>query len=750
MANMVSADVTAFADELRADLLTFVDPGTEPEITARGGGLLVRWSHDFDEREASVTWDRAREQWVVEHDGKRIDYVAFVAGPDLADLRALAKNIVQVLGRRRSDRYVPGRAHLSGGADEDAATLVERSSVPEDEATKIVFVTGDAGAGKSRMLSELTYEAAVRYLRGESDYLYLNVSAQGRGLARLNEALATELQDVRARMTYHSVARLVRHGRLRLIVDGFDELIGGQGSYEEAFGSLAGFIEELDGRGSVIAAARSVYYEQEFLARTNSSSELGSLLWSLVPVEMRLWGTVEVEAYLQHFSPDVRDRVRSLRDSPDAEGTLLDKPLFLARTCELMEAENQSIETGRPLLAQLVDAYVQREVSSKLVGQHGQYLSGEQYVELLKEIAIEMWRQKTRELNRSTLHDLVSIFAQVHDLPTEAQQNLIDAAPSRAMLMLGTKPGTVAFEHDLFFGFFLAKPVEEALARGSQEAASILRRANLPVEAARAAVGGIVESGTSGQDILSVLALVVDPNDSFAEVVGRNAGTLAAEVLRLRGSAEPDLMVQNVTFADADTSGLAVRGASLANIRFERSDLRNTRFESCVAQGVTWHLVVIDPETTLLDFTGVTPADFVGLRVAGSQGVEQDFVASSILRRLQDCGLGADVDEVRTRDVADGVVAVVEKLARHYSRSNMLCTDDGAIGSVIDTPVWQRVIRAAEESGVVRREPRATSGRPKTFYRRMVLPETLLAGLVEDASVPHAVADFWSRLTDAA
>ncbi|MGW2119685.1 hypothetical protein, partial [Streptomyces zhihengii] len=30
------------------------------------------------------------------------------------------------------------------------------------------------------------------------------------------------------------------------------------------------------GRGSVIAAARSVYYEQEFLARTNSSSELGS------------------------------------------------------------------------------------------------------------------------------------------------------------------------------------------------------------------------------------------------------------------------------------------------------------------------------------------------------------------------------------------------------------------------------------------------------------------------------------------
>ncbi|MFB7542609.1 NACHT domain-containing protein [Streptomyces zaomyceticus] len=745
---MVSADVTAaFAEEMREDLLTFVDPGTEPEIAVRNGGLSLRWSHDFADREASVTWDRAREQWIVEHDDKRVDYASFVAGPELADLRALAKNIVQVLGRRRINRYVPGRARLSGGVDEDAATLVERASVPEDEATKIVFVTGDAGAGKSRMLSELTYEAAVRYLRGESDYLYLNVSAQGRGLARLNEALATELQDLRARMTYHSVARLVRHGRLRLIVDGFDELIGGQGSYEEAFGSLAGFIEELDGRGSVIAAARSVYYEQEFLARTNSSSELGSLLWSLVPVEMRLWGAVEVDAYLEHFSQTVRNRVRSLRDSPGAEGKLLNKPLFLARTCELMEAENQSIETGRPLLAQLVDAYVQREVSSKLVGQHGQYLSGEQYIELLTEIAIEMWRQKTRELNRATLHDLVSIFAQVHELPTEAQQNLIDAAPSRAMLMLGTKPGTVAFEHDLFFGFFLAKPIEEALGRGSQDTASILRRANLPVEAARAAVEGFAESGTSGQEILSVLALAVDPNDSFVEVVGRNAGTLAAEVLRLRGAAEADLMVQNVTFADADTSGLAVRGASLVNIRFERSDLRNTRFESCIAQGVTWHLVVVDPETTRLGFAGVSPADFVGLRVVGSHGVEQDFVASSILRRLQDCGLGSDIDEVRTRNVADDVVAVIEKIARHYSRSNMLCIDDGAVGAIADTPAWDRVINAAEESGVMRREPRVTSGRPKTFYRRMVLPETLLAGLVEDAQVPHSVADFWSRLT---
>ncbi|MFI0114218.1 MULTISPECIES: NACHT domain-containing protein [Streptomyces griseus group] len=750
MADMVNADVTAFAEVLRADLMTFVDPGTEPEITARGGGLLVRWSHDFDEREALFTWDGSREKWVVEQDGKRVDYASFIAGPELADLRALAKNIVQVLGRQRSGRYVPGRARLSGGVDEDAATLVERSSVSEDEATKIVFVTGDAGAGKSRMLSELTYEAAVRYLRGESSYLYFNVSAQGRGLARLNEALATELQDLRARMTYHSVARLVRHGQLRLIVDGFDELIGGQGSYEEAFGSLAGFIEELDGRGSVIAAARSVYYEQEFLARTNSSSELGSLLWSLVPVEMRLWGTVEVDAYLQGFAPAVRTRVRSLRDSPEAEGTLLDKPLFLARTCELMEAENQSIESGRPLLGQLVDAYVQREVSSKLVGQHGQYLSGEQYVELLTEIAIEMWRQKTRELNRATLHDLVSIFAQLHELPTEAQQNLVDAAASRAMLKLGTKPGTVAFEHDLFFGFFLAKPIEEALIRGSQETASILRRANLPVEAARAAVGGVLESGSSGQDVLSVLALAVDPNDSFAEVVGRNAGTLAAEVLRLRGTAEKHLMVQNVTFADADTSGLSVRGASLVGIRFERSDLRNTQFESCVARDVGWHLVVIDPETTRLDFTGVTPADFVGLRVAGSQGVEQDFVTSSILRRLRACGLGADIDEVRTRDIADSVVAVVEKIARHYSRSNMLCTDDGAVGALAVTPVGQRVLNAAEDSGVVRREPRATSGRPKVFYRRMVLPETLLAGLVEDAPVPPAVADFWSRLTEVA
>src|SRR5947209_3382506 len=83
----------------------------------------------------------------------------------------------------------------------------------------------EAGSGKTRVLQELVKEQAQLYQRGQTDRLYLYINAQGRALARFNEALATELQDLRAAVTYHAVSALVRLGILVPVIDGFDELL---------------------------------------------------------------------------------------------------------------------------------------------------------------------------------------------------------------------------------------------------------------------------------------------------------------------------------------------------------------------------------------------------------------------------------------------------------------------------------------------------------------------------------------------
>ena len=79
---------------------------------------------------------------------------------------------------------------------------------------------------KTQILRELAKRQADLFLRGEVTKLLLYVNAQGRSLARLDEALAVALQDLRAGITYHAVPPLTRHDLLVPIIDGFDELFG--------------------------------------------------------------------------------------------------------------------------------------------------------------------------------------------------------------------------------------------------------------------------------------------------------------------------------------------------------------------------------------------------------------------------------------------------------------------------------------------------------------------------------------------
>ena len=159
-------------------------------------------------------------------------YQEFVAGPDMANLREVAGMIDQSW-RSAPRLFVNTRARYEGGADPHTEPAVDMLTtlVQEDseDATRVVMITGDAGTGKTRVLQELVRRQANRYLRGQTTKLLLYVNAQGRALARLNEALATELQDLKVGLTYHSVSVLTRLGVLAPVIDGFDELLGVSG-----------------------------------------------------------------------------------------------------------------------------------------------------------------------------------------------------------------------------------------------------------------------------------------------------------------------------------------------------------------------------------------------------------------------------------------------------------------------------------------------------------------------------------------
>ena len=188
---------------------------------------------------------------------------------------------------------------------------------------------------------------------------------------------------------YHGVSSLVRLGVLVPIIDGFDELLG-VGGYDDAFSSLTGFIEELDGQGQIVASARSTYYEQEFVSRSSSVSSLGAQAWTQVPRKCCLGRTTSsLRTFTNTLAPAVlspeenhrsEKRVESVFSGQNAE--LRRKPLFVARTVDVI-LEELSFAGGENLLRQLVVAYLERERKDKLLDRQGGTLLTTPQLELL-------------------------------------------------------------------------------------------------------------------------------------------------------------------------------------------------------------------------------------------------------------------------------------------------------------------------------------------------------------------------------
>ena len=345
---------------IERDLASFGDPGATVNVTGSGRRFRAEWTMRGTDREALFSTSLDRGVWV-DVGGRHLPYRAFVAGTDMADLQLVARMILQA---SKPQLFVSTKAEYTdvGDATPGPAVDVLRKLLDQDNAnaTRVVMVTGEAGAGKTRVLQELVRRRAEDYLHGRTSKLLLYVNAQGRALARLNEALATELQDLKVGLTYHSVAVLARLGILIPVIDGFDELLGVSG-YDDAFSSLAGFLEQLEGEGQLLTSARSVYYEEEFLARAGSISTTGDQAWSHDAVRVLAWSGEDRNDYLKKWVADkglsdaeskaLRERVQGVFDERNA--ALASKPLFFTRMVNLRR-QNPDFSAGDDPLRALV------------------------------------------------------------------------------------------------------------------------------------------------------------------------------------------------------------------------------------------------------------------------------------------------------------------------------------------------------------------------------------------------------------
>ncbi len=749
-----------WCERIRRDLSPFADPGTQLDLIWEGQSLTARWT--FRDGACDARFAVSLDAGVrVSFRQRTLTYRSFLSCSELGDVTLLAKMMLQSMP---PELYIPTKARRADQERTSARPAVELMQELLEEpnelgVTRLLFATGEPGAGKTRVLQELVRRQAQRYLERRSDHLYLYVNAQGRALARFHEALAVELNDLRATLPHHAVASLVRADVLVPIIDGFDELLGVSG-YDDAFSSLAGFMEELNGLGQIVASARSTYYEQEFASRAGSVSSLGAQSWSLTPIEILGWGDEEFDRYVDEAPKgenrlNLGDQLRHVFSGRNRD--LKKKPLFVVRAADLLLSGNQ-LAAGSDLLEELVSAYLERERTQKLLDRNSTpILTASQITTLLSALAEEMWNSETRELDQRFVREIAEYVLSAEEVPPGVGEIVKQRLPSFAFLRRVESTGRLAFEHEMFFAYFVARVFIDRMGRGVGALRLLLSRSVLPVDVAALALGEMLRQETDLAEV--ALDEVMDKLGRASVIDGprvgqvrENAGILIATGLKEMCGRRGELSakrVRNVTFPGGDLVGVRLRDSILEGLEFRRVDLSRTWFVECRSLGSYFLDVVVDPAHTRLELAGLEPASQVqGLRRRIGDAAEPIYDPVEVHEALAACGAVAPLPASprNIRVVDKRIVGLLERLVRAYRRGNPVCKADDNLRQLFQDGRWQDVEGILIRAEIVSKETRATGGPRKEFLRRRVLPEDIMAGANRDNEVPPQVRHLWDEL----
>lgn len=747
-------DLHEFADErqrsIQRDVASFADPATRVLVTAAGNRFRATWKAHGEQRE--IAFPRS---------GDESGYRSLIAGPKFADLMSVARMIGQASTPIGADSFIDTMAVRQDAENAESramrqssvdllTTLIEKDT---ESTTQVIMLTGDAGAGKTCVLRELVRRQADRYIRGQTTKLLLYVNAQGRALARLNEALATELQDLKVGLTYHSIAVLARLGVLVPVIDGFDELLGVSG-YDDAFSSLAGLLEQLEGQGHILASARSVYYEEEFLSRAAKIVDATELAWTHIPVRLCDWSEADRSRYIDAWakSEDMpEEEVKTLRTNikhafAGQERTLGAKPLFFTRIASLLR-RNPKFSSGRDPLHGLAHDYMQRERKEKLLDRNSApLLTQEQFERLMRELAEEMWNQDTRELDYPSVRYVAEYVVESEDLSEMAKRTVIERMPTLAFLAQGGDPASHsgAFEHELFFFYFLGLSIAHRLSSSDGDMRIVLSRSALPEDVADRAAAALGREPRRLQEFVARLVQSGKTEWSRTKQVKENVGLLVMALFRERGEIE-GCSVSAVVFPGGHFRGVCMKSCSFTEAVFRRTNLDEARFEDCEAQDVLFVEPFLNPQTTQLGITGLDSSQFVGVRVPDSATV---YNPSFIADRLRECGAPVSKRGMVARETGIPLryVEVLERLMGAYRRANPVCADDVHLGKIFSAPEWGTLENLLIGHKLIVKETGHPGGAPITLFRRRFIAEQLMSGLNGDLSGDRRVDGFWRAL----
>lgn len=439
-----------------------------------------------------------------EDDGVKVKYLGEVMSyrtflsKHLAHLDQLASKILQK-NKDLGEHFVDAKANLIE-ADETRLSglgmqLIEKECLEESYiGTKLSFVTADAGHGKSMLLHHFQTQQAKKFLEGRSKFLFWHIDLNGRDLVRLNEAIMFELNELRfGGLYYSSILTLIRHKLIILGIDGFDELLAEMGG-EMALSSITHLLEQMEGRGVIVAASRRTFFNSQDYAKRVGLLKSQTCEFN----ELRIcnWEKEQCIQYLDSYAYEKEEYEKLLELLKDSKHPILERPYLFTKLVGMSfdagESPASFIAKGDSNLDGMdgvIESFVKREVGKwhnydKETGTP--YLTLDQHIELLSNIAIEMWIDQRNTMSIEMIQIIVSILFEKWNIEENRKPKITEMVKAHALLVnVEGNSSLRKFDHDEFRYYFLARALCDLMRKcieekSSQSFRNVFSKAQMP------------------------------------------------------------------------------------------------------------------------------------------------------------------------------------------------------------------------------------------------------------------------------
>ena len=586
---------------IRSEIATFADD--VDDIVYEGDGTIIfeRMGKIY-----KIQLIQKGDGLAIKYNGEEYSYKEFLA-KELAHLEFFAKKIQQKDDELEELSYVDPDAVLVkvSGTQKGKALDVLRNECDQPAwlGARIVFVTADAGHGKSFLLKQFQRKQVKKYLENKSDYIFWHIDLHGRELVRLNEAIMYELGDLRITgIYYNSIITLIKNGLIILAIDGFDELAAEKGG-DVALGSLTNLVTELGGDGILVAASRRSFFNtQDYIQRAGLMNQKVSADCEFDEIRLQNWQEKQCVDYLNIYYHDGQKEFDSLKNlfRSSASHPLLERPFLFTKIVSFAKNDKKTPfefvshggENDLDSINNIIGAFVRREVTKwstteKDTGKP--YLDFDQHMRLLSEVANEMWEEQKDSISIDTIAFILAILFDEWNTDISLRPTITRMAESHALLPISTVGDRYRrFDHEEFRNYFLALALETIIKDCKKKdnfsrVFSFMKKAQLPDSVSQYLI--LQLKIDDSQALLDGLMKVCqgELKTTYAQP---NIGTLIPYILdQIRPSdiitIGNKIVFSSLVFENKTIKNVKFHDCTFINISFCNTKMENVSFDAC-------------------------------------------------------------------------------------------------------------------------------------------------------------------------